>query len=125
MSTKLLGGFWRYMLSIPPFLWEKQILRGKERLRADLGFMTDEHRSVHHCIVRELPKVGEPISPEFVADRLGMPWNRVESIFDDLEKHMTFICRNSEGMAVWAYPVTVEKTPHHVAFSTGEQIYAA
>jgi hypothetical protein len=38
---------------------------------------------------------------------------------------MTFICRNDEGMAVWAYPVTVEKTPHRLTFSTGEQIYAA
>ena len=125
MGAKLMAGFWRYMLSIPPFMWEKQISKAKARVRASLGFMTDEHRAVHHCIVRELPKVGEPISPEFIADRLTMPYARVKSIFKDLEKHMTFICRNSEGLAVWAYPVTVEKTPHHVTFSTGEQLYAA
>lgn len=125
MGTKLLGGFWRYMLSIPPFLWEKQLSKGKKKRQAELSFMTDEHRAVHHCVVRELPKVAEPISPEFIADRLSMPHERVRSIFDDLETHMTFICRNSEGLAVWAYPVTVEKTPHHAAFSTGERIYAA
>ncbi len=125
MGATLLAGFWRYMLSIPPFLWEKQIHKGREKIRADLGFMTDEHRAVHHCIVRELPHAREPLSPAFVADRLSMSAELVRSIFNDLEKHMTFICRNSEGMAVWAYPVTVEKTPHQVIFSTGEKIYAA
>lgn len=125
MNTRLMSGLWRFMLSIPPFLWEKQIAKGKERLRSNVRFMTEEHRAVHHCIVRELPKVGTPISPEFIADKLSIPLDTVESIFHDLAEHMTFICRNSEGMAAWAYPVTAEKTPHHVAFSTGEQIYAA
>ena len=122
MEKKLMGGFWRYMLSIPPFLWKKKISRVDG---GELRFMTEEHRLVHHYVVRELPRIGEPVSPEFVADKLAMPYDKVKSIFDDLEKHMTFICRNDEGMAVWAYPVTVEKTPHHLAFSTGEQIYAA
>ena len=122
MSNRLMGGIWRYMLSIPPFLWKKKISAGTG---AKLDFMTEEHRLVHHFVVRELPKIGEPISPEFVADKLTMPYDRVKSIFDDLEKHMTFICRNDEGMAVWAYPVTVERTPHRLTFSTGENIYAA
>ncbi len=129
MGAKLMAGFWRYMLSIPPFMWEKQIAKGKEKIRSNLGFMSEQHRAVHHFIVRELPRVGaragEPISPEFVADEMGIPHDRARSIFDDLEKHLTFICRNADGMAVWAYPVTVEKTPHHVTFSSGEQIYAA
>ena len=124
MGNKLMGGFWRYILSIPPFLWQRKISKGREK-GDELSFMTDEHRLVHHYVVRELPKIGEPISPEFIADKLAMPIDRVKSIFDDLEKHMTFICRNDAGMAVWAYPVTVEKTPHHLTFSTGEQIYAA
>ncbi len=125
MSSKLMSGLWRYMLSVPPFLWEKQIGRAKNKIRADLRFMTDEHRAVHHCIVRELPRVKEPISPEFIAEKLSISLDRVRSVFDDLERHMTFICRNDEGLAVWAYPVTVERTPHHLTFSTGEQIYAA
>ena len=121
MGDRIMAGFRRYMLSLPPFIW-KRMLSGKKN---PLSFMTEEHQLVHHFVVRELPKIGEPVSPEFVADRLALPEDRVNSIFDDLEKHMTFICRNEEGMAVWAYPVTVEKTPHHLTFSTGEQIYAA
>jgi hypothetical protein len=42
-----------------------------------------------------------------------------------MDKHMTFVCRNAQGAVVWAYPVTVERTPHHVTFSTGERLYAA
>lgn len=122
MDKSLMTGIWRYMLSLPPFLWKRKISVGGGDA---LNFMTEEHRLVHHFVVRELPKIGEPISPEFVADKLAMPREKVESIFDDLEKHMTFICRNDEGMAFWAYPVTVQKTPHRLTFSTGEQIYAA
>lgn len=122
MSNRLMGGIWRYMLSIPPFLWKKKISGGRGD---ELDFMTKDHRLVHHYIVREIPRIGEPISPEFVADKLALSFEKVKSIFDDLEKLMTFICRNDEGMAVWAYPVTVERTPHHLTFSTGEQIYAA
>jgi hypothetical protein len=38
---------------------------------------------------------------------------------------MTFLFRNEEGAVTWAYPVTVERTPHRVSLSTGEQVYAA
>ena len=120
-----MSGIWHYMLTIPSFLWEKQILKAKKRIEAELDFMSDEHRLVHRCVVRELPRVGEPLSPEFVANKLDLPTDRVKSILNELEEHMTFLFRNSEGAVVWAYPVTVEETPHHVAFSTGEQVYAA
>jgi hypothetical protein len=49
----------------------------------------------------------------------------VNTILDDLEKKLTFLFRNEEGAVAWAYPVTVDKTPHHLTFSTGEQLYAA
>lgn len=120
-----MSGIWHYMLTIPPFLWEKQILKAKKRIETELDFMSDEHRMVHHCVVKELPRFGEPLSPELVANKLDLATDRVTSIFNELEEHMTFLFRNSEGAVVWAYPVTVEETPHHVTFSTGEQLYAA
>ena len=125
MRNRLMSGAWRYMLSVPPFLWEKQVLKAGKRIEAALGFMSKEHRSVHHCVVRELPVVGEPISPEFIADKLDLPSGRVKDILDDLEGRLTFLFRNDAGAVVWAYPVTVDKTPHHLTFSTGEQLYAA
>jgi len=125
MSKKLMFGLWRCIINVPPFLWEKQISKAKRRFETEHSFLSKEHRSVHHFVVRELPYVGKPLSPELVADKLGIPMDRVRTILDDLEERMTFLFRNSNGEVVWAYPVTVDKTPHHVSFNTGEELYAA
>ncbi len=125
MSNRVLRGFWRHMLPIPPTLWQKRIAKGEKKMEAELGCKSEEHRMIHHFVVQELPRVGEPLSPEFIANKLDLPLSRVTVILDELEKHMTFLFRNSEGAVVWAYPVTVEATPHHVTLSTGEQVYAA
>ena len=73
----------------------------------------------------KLPRVGEPLSPDWVARSLNVPVARVTDILDDLEKHMTFLFRDEQGAVTWAYPVTLDRTPHHLTFSTGEQVYAA
>jgi hypothetical protein len=80
---------------------------------------------VRNFVVKELPYVGEPLSPEFVARALDLPVNRLDVILDELEKHMTFLFRNEHGAVAWAYPVTADTTPHHITFNTGEQLYAA
>jgi hypothetical protein len=96
-----------------------------KRFKAATSFMTEEHRRVHHFVVRELPYAGEPLAPEFIAGKLGLPHDRVVFLLDDLEKHKTFLFRNAQGEVTWTYPVTVDKTPHHLTFSSGEQVYAA
>jgi hypothetical protein len=65
------------------------------------------------------------LPPESIAQSTNLPVERVVAILDDLQKHMTFLFRNKEGAVTWAYPVTVDRTPHHVALSTGESAYAA
>jgi hypothetical protein len=87
--------------------------------------MTETHRRIHHFVVRALPRSGQPLTPEFIAAQLALPVDQVIPILDDLEKHMTFLFRNPQGAVIWAYPVTVEKTPHRITFSSGEQLYAA
>ena len=125
MQNKLMNGVWRYMLEVPPFLWERQVRTHKAKVKASLGFMSSEHRRVHHFVVRELPGYGKPMPPEYVAESLDLPLDRVVSLLDDLEKNLTFLYRNSAGRVVWAYPVTVEPTPHRLTFSTGEELFAA
>jgi hypothetical protein len=125
MKNKLMIGFWRYMINLPSQVWEKEISKAKRKFEAELGFMSDEHRLVHHFVVKELPYAGEPLSPEVVANKLNLPISQVNAILDDLEKHMTFLFRDNHHRVVWAYPVTVDKTPHHVTFDTGEELYAA
>lgn len=123
MRSRLWIGLGRYMVPVPRMLWQWQIRRSGSG--TDLGFMSEEHHLVREYVVRELPNVGEPLSPEFIAGKVGLPVDRVEGILQDLDKNMTFVCRNEQEAVVWAYPVTAATTPHHVTFSTGEQVHAA
>lgn len=118
-------GLWRYIINIPPFLWEKQVSKGKKKFEKVDGSLSEEHHLVHHFVVKQLPYADSPIAPEHIADKLGLPVERVDAILNDLEKAMSFLVRNSAGEIIWAYPVTLEKTPHRVRFNTGEQLYAA
>jgi hypothetical protein len=125
MSNKLMLGLWRYIIKVPPFLWQKQISKGKRTFEKEQGALSEECRRVHHFVVRELPRKGKPLSPKFIADEIGFSVDRVKNALDYLEKRLTFLYRNREGEVVWAYPVTLEKTPHQITFSTGEKLYAA
>jgi hypothetical protein len=125
MRNKLMAGIWRYVVGVPPFLWEKQIEKAMGKAKIATEFMTPEHRLVHHFVVREMPRLGKPIPSELVAEELALPLERASEILEDLEKHLTFLCSNSDGDVSWAYPVTVDKTPHAITFHTGERLYAA
>jgi hypothetical protein len=105
--------------------WEEGIAAVRGHVAAGIAFMTDEHHRVRNFVVRELPRVGSPITPEFIAESVALIPVRVKVILDELEKHMTFLFRNEQGAVVWAYPVTVEPTPHRIRFGTGESLYAA
>jgi hypothetical protein len=113
------------MLPLPGALLGIGAKKGRKKIVEELSFMTEEHRAVHHFIVRQLPSHGIPMAPDFVAEEVSLPVERVTAILQELEEHMTFLFRNSEGAVVWAYPVTVEQTPHPLTFSSGEKIYAA
>ncbi len=125
MDNKLLLGLWRAMIPLPRALWQKVIFQEVHKVEKKLDFITPEHRAVHHFVVREIPRVGGPLSPEFVAQEVGLPVERVNGILGELEAHMTFLFRNEQGAVTWAYPVTADETPHHVTFGTGEQVHAA
>ena len=125
MNRSLLLGLWRTMVPIPGTIWRGQVSRGGQDNVAKLAFMSEEHHLVRDFAVRELPRSGEPIPPELIAQELRLPLARVVALLDELEKGMTFLFRNEQGAVTWAYPVTVDRTAHHVTFSTGEQVYAA
>ena len=125
MDGKVRRGFWKYMLPVPGSLLKVGAEKGRKKIRDELAFMTEEHRKVHHFVVREMPNFGKPMGPDHVAGAVDLPVERVTAILRELEEHKTFLFRNDEGAVVWAYPVTVEETPHRLTFSTGERIYAA
>jgi len=121
----LLLGVWRYLMPIPPAVWNKQAADNGRNMGESLAFMTPDHHRVRNFAVTELPRRGRPLTPEDFSAALGLPAERVIAILDELETHMTFVFR-TDGCAVdWAYPVSIGPTPHHVEFSSGERIDAA
>ena len=124
-SNKLMLGLWRYVINAPAFLWHKQIQAGRKKFDREFSALTNEYQQVHHFTVKTLPENGEPLSKETISNSLDMPVENVVTALDYLEKRMTFLYRNDSGAVTWAYPVTVEKTPHRIVFDTGEQLYAA
>jgi hypothetical protein len=79
---------------------------------------------VRDFAVLELARTGVPLSPDAIEAALDLSAERVRGILDDLEKHLTFLFRNERGEVTWAYPVTVDETPHHARFSSGEEAYS-
>ena len=122
MNNTLLLGVWRIMISLPPELWHRELAK---ETQSDLAFMTPDHQLVRDFVVREMPHFNQPLSPETIAAAVDLSLERVRSILEELEHAMTFLFRNTAGAVTWAYPVTVEKTPHQVIFSSGEKLYAA
>lgn len=125
MKNRPMLGLWRYVLTVPTFLLHKQIARGKRRFEREHDALSDEERQVHHFVVKALPGTGKPLSPDAISEKLDIPSDRINAILDSLEKRMVFLYRNKTGEVTWAYPVTVDKTPHRITFRTGEQLYAA
>jgi hypothetical protein len=108
------------MLRLPRAMWQRH-MQAEDRL----GFMSEEHHLVRNFVVRELPRLGQPLSPRSIAQELGLQPQRVIRLLDDLEQHKTFLFRNKAGAVIWAYPVTVAQTPHLVTFDSGELVHAA
>ena len=121
----LLFGFTHHIVPIPWGLFRRLVPREVAKSSRALGHLDDDQRRVHHFVVRELPGLAKPMAPDFVASRLGMDVNKVVAIMDELEHRKLFLYRPGGRDVEWAYPVTVEPTPHRVTFSSGESIWAA
>ncbi len=125
MEEKILIGKDRQIVEILRRDWEQGLAGAKRNIENRIAFMTADHHRVRNFVVREIPSRGEPLAPEFIARQLNMPLDRVNTILGELEKKLTFLVRDEQGAVVWAYPVTVAKTPHRATLDTGERFYAA
>ena len=125
MNNSLLLGIWRLTVGLPEPIWQREVARQARGAVESLGFMSEDHHRVRDFTVRELPRVGKPLSPATIARELDLPLGRTNAILDELEENMTFLYRGDGESVTWAYPVTVDRTPHRVTFSSGEQIHAA
>ena len=125
MRQSVLVGEGRQIAEIPRERWEEDLAQIPPHGKARLSFMSEDHHRVRYFVVRELPYRGEPIAPEAISQALQLPLAGVEAILEELEEHLVFLVRNKQGGVAWAYPVTVEPTPHRLLFSSGERLFAA
>jgi len=126
MRDTILIGRRDKIFEVPADTWRQHLANARSHSGKRLSFMTSNHHLVRGFVVRELPRnFGKPLSPEDIAQRLSLALSTITSILEDLEKHLVFLVRNDAGEVSWAFPVTSDKTPHRMSFSSGERIFAA
>ena len=125
LKRKAFIGIWRFMIPLPQALIKKDIKKMTEVICRKTANVSNEERKVHRFVVMKMTETNEPVTLEYIAEKLDMPLDRVRDIVDKLEEMKVFFYRyNSQGIN-WAYPVTAENVVHKMAFSTGEQCNAA
>lgn len=105
--------------------WERDLREYLEQPNDRLDFMTEDHHRIRRMAVVDLAREGAPLAPEHFVERLDLDRVHVVEILDDLERNLFFLVRDEEGAVSWAYPVTVDRTPHRLTFSTGERLHGA
>ena len=125
MKENILASAGNQLTEIPRKIWEQHEAQTTQDISKKLGFMTKAHHLIRYFVVRELPRIGKPVPAELISDELNIPLSKTIEILDDLEKNLFFLVRNERGEIAWAFPVTADKTPHQLTFSTGERLNAA
>lgn len=126
MSESVLIGRGDTISSIPRSQWEQELRSAPEHIGHRLEFMSDEHHQVRYFVVRELPRLGRPVTLREISRALQLSPERTAAIVEDLERNLFFLVRRGTQEEVsWAFPVTVEGTGHQLVFSTGERLDAA
>jgi hypothetical protein len=125
MEEKILLGRDQKILEIPQATWKQHLTQIPQHVQSRLNFMTDVHHQIRYFVVKEMANRQEPIEPEFISEKLNISLEQVISILEELERKLFFLVRNEQGAVAWAYPVTVEPTPHKLSFASGERLYSA
>ena len=125
MEERILLGREQKILEIPQKTWKGHLTQIPQHSQSRLNFMTDAHHKIRYFVVKEMAYRQEPIQPELISEKLNMPLEQVQRILEELERKLFFLVRNEQGAVAWAYPVTVEATPHKLSFASGERLYGA
>ena len=125
MTESVFLGRGKDLVPVPWSMWQRHLADVPGHFQSRLSFMSQDHHRVRYFVVLELPRAGTVLSPEFIAGALQLPLERVQTILEDLERNLVFLWRQQTGSVSWAYPVTVDRTPHQIRFSSGESLYGA
>ena len=125
MEAKILLGRDREILEIPQATWKQELAQIPQHSQTRLNFMTHTHHQIRYFVVKEMVIRQKPIEPELISEKLSIPLERVNFLQEELERKLFFLVRNEQGAVAWAYPITVETTPHKLSFASGERLYGA
>jgi len=125
MPETVLVGHGAEITAIPLSDWEQELEEAPASIAKRLEFMSSDHHAVRNFVVRELPIRGRPLSLGQISRALELPGHRTEQIIEELETHLFFLARRGGPEVTWAFPVTTDRTSHHLVFSTGERLDAA
>ncbi|HXZ78888.1 MAG TPA: hypothetical protein VEG30_03100 [Terriglobales bacterium] len=127
MSGKILLGVGRELRTTSDDKFVEAIRNLPDRMAKRLAFMSPDHHVIRDFVVRELPRQvkPQPLSPAQIAQVTALEVAKVSAILQDLEEHLFFLVRDAGGNVNWAFPVTTDRTPHRLTFSTGEHTFGA
>jgi hypothetical protein len=117
-------GIRRHLIPLPMPLVRYRAGRDASQVGGALGWMSAEHHRVRDFAVIELLRTGKKLGLDAIAAGTGLPRPRVDELVDELERRLTFLYRTDRERVDWAYPVTVDSTPHRLTFNTGERLNA-
>ena len=125
MEEKILIGRDREILEIPQATWKQELAQIPQHSQTRLNFMTNTHHQIRNFVVKEMAIRQKPIEPKLISEKLSIPLEQVNFLLEELERKLFFLVRNEQGAVAWAYPITVETTPHKLNFASGERLYGA
>src|SRR5271157_3838135 len=125
MEGNILLGQGSEIRAVPEITWKQHLAQIPQHSQDRSDFMTEAHHRVRYFVVQALADEQRPQPPETIAAQLKLPLAQVTAILEELEQKLFYLARNAQGAVSWAYPVTVEPTPHRVQFSTGQRLYGA
>ena len=125
MEEKIFLGRDKNMLEVPESTWKQHLTQIPQHSQSRLSFMTETHHQIRYFVVKELANRQKPIEPELIFEVLNLPFELVKATLEELERKLFFLVLNEQGAVAWAYPVTVEITPHKMNFNSGERLYGA
>lgn len=106
--------------------WSRAVETSTLAMSARLAFMTSDHHRVRNAAVRELPRNGgRPLDIDALARTLALASRTAHGIVEELERNLFFLVRRGRRHISWAFPVTVERTPHALRLDSGERVFGA
>lgn len=118
-------GFRRHVLKLPAAVGRRRVRALTDRARSIMAELSDEDRSLHLFLATQLPLVGLPLTPAWIGGQRDIAAAVVAEQLDRLGQRKALIARNAVGDVTWVYPVTVDSTPHHLTFESGDRLDAA